>query len=363
MTTMHPPREIRFCRSADGVELAMALYGSGPPLVKAATWLTHVESDHASPFERAMIAAVSPYRRFVTYDARGCGLSQRQVEDVSMDAWLRDLEAVVDDQGLERFALLGISQGAAIAVAYAARYPERVSQLVLLGGFATSYLSAANPDPRIAEEAQTLIKLVELGWGSASPAFRQVFVSRFLPDATAEQWRIFDDLQKATATPQMAARYLRTMFSVSVKAQAQQIRCPTLVMHVKGDQTVRFEQGRRLAALIPNARFVPLPGNNHVPFESEAAWTLLVQEMRAFLGIGATEVATALPSPRSALTARQLEVLARVAAGQTDKQIARALQLSPRTVEMHVAGAMKALGGKTRAEAVRQAAQQGLLPP
>jgi len=352
---MFSGQEIRFCKSSDGVDLAMALYGAGPPLVKAATWLTHVELDHSSPFDRALINEFAPRFRYVTYDARGCGLSQRRVDDVSLDAWVRDLEAVVDALELDTFPLLGISSGAAIAVAYAARHPERVSQLILLGGFATSYLSSRRADPKVLEEAETLLKIVELGWGSAQPAFRQVFVSKFMPDATAEQRRVFDELQKSTVSPEMAVRYLRAMFKVNIRELAAQVRCPTLALHVKGDQMVKFEQGRALAALIPGARFVPLEGNNHVPFEDEQAWAGFMQQLRTVLG---TEVQ---PAAAGALTPRQLEVLRRVACGQTDKQIARELELSPRTVEMHVAGAMKALGGKTRAEAVRSAAQRGLL--
>jgi len=353
---MAPRQEIRFCKTSDGIDLAMALYGAGPPLVKAATWLTHVEVDRASLTDRALIDQFSPRFRYVTYDARGCGLSQRRVDDVSFEAWVRDLETVVDALGLQTFPLLGVSQGAAIAVAYAARHPERVSRLILLGGFATSYFNEGRTGAKAIEEAETLIKLVELGWGSPQPGFRQVFVSRFMPDATVEQRAAFDALQKATASPEMAARYLREMFSVNVREAATRVRCPTLALHVKGDQLVYFEQGRRLAALIPGARFVPLEGNNHVPAETDPGWAAFVKEMRTFLDTEARPDAGG-----ASLTPRQREVLSRVAFGHTDKQIARELALSPRTVEMHVAGAMKALGGKTRAEAVRAATEQGLI--
>jgi pimeloyl-ACP methyl ester carboxylesterase/DNA-binding CsgD family transcriptional regulator len=342
-------RDIGFCKSSDGVELAMGLYGRGPPLVKAATWLTHIELDQTSPFDRQLIDAFAPDFRYVTYDARGCGLSQRRVDDVSFEAWVQDLEAVVDALALDSFALLGISQGAAVGVAYAARHPERVSRLILLGGFATSYFTTGKPDPTVVQEAETLLKIVEIGWGSARPAFRQVFVSKFLPDATAEQWREFDALQKATVAPEMAVRYLQTMYSVNVKDLAAQVRCPVLALHMKGDQLIYFDQGRRLAASIPGARFVPLEGNNHIPLAHEPAWTVFVNEVVSFLGAKRNEAPGA---GRGSLTPRQLDVLARVARGHTDKEIARDLRLSPRTVEMHVAGAMKALGAKTRAEAV-----------
>jgi pimeloyl-ACP methyl ester carboxylesterase/DNA-binding CsgD family transcriptional regulator len=355
---MSSRQEIRFCRSIDGVDLAMALYGAGPPLVKAATWLTHVEFDHASPTDRALIDEFSSRFRYVTYDTRGCGLSQRHVEEISLEAWICDLETVVDALGLATFPLLGISSGAAIALAYAARHPERVSRLVLLGGFATSRYHVSCSPPESIEEGETLIKLVELGWGSAQPAFRQVFVSRFMPDATAEQRRVFDDLQKATASPEMAANYLRAMFRLDVRVIAETIGCPTLVLHVKGDQMVHFDQGRKLASLIPGARFVPLQGNNHVPFADEVGWSTAIDQMRSFLGAGAHPA-----NGHGTLTPRQREVLTRVAFGHTDKQIARELHLSPRTVEMHVAGAMKAMCGKTRAEAVRAATEQGLIEP
>lgn len=352
-------RDIRFCKSSDGVELAMGLYGRGPPLIKAATWLTHIELEQTSPFDRKMIETFAPDFRYVTYDARGCGLSQRRVDDVSFEAWVRDLEAVVDALGLDSFPLLGISQGAAVGVAYAAKHPERVSRLILHGGFATSYFSTGKSDPAIVQEAQTLLKIVELGWGSARPAFRQVFVSKLLPDATAEQWREFDALQKATATPEMAVRYLQTMYSINVKDLAPQVRCPVLALHMKGDQLVYFDQGRRLAASIPGARFVPLEGNNHIPLPTEPAWTVFANEVSRFLGAKQNE---ALGANRVSLTPRQRDVLARVARGQTDKEIARELHLSPRTIEMHVAGAMKALGAKSRAEAVAKSSEQAHVP-
>jgi pimeloyl-ACP methyl ester carboxylesterase/DNA-binding CsgD family transcriptional regulator len=349
-------RNIRFCKSCDGVELAMGLYGRGPPLLKVATWLTHVELEQASPFDRPLIETFAPDFRYVSYDARGCGLSQRHVDDVSFEAWVRDLEAVADALALDNFSLLGISQGAAVAVAYAAKHPERVSRLILLGGFATSYFTTGKPDPAVVQEAQTLLKIVEIGWGSAQPAFRQVFVSKFLPDATAEQWREFDALQKATVAPEMAVRYLQTMYSVNVKHLAAQVRCPVLSLHMKGDQLIYFDQGRRLAASIPGARFVPLEGNNHIPLRHEPAWTVFVSEVLGFLGAKRDETPDAGRRP---LTPRQRDVLGRVARGQTDKEIARDLRLSPRTVEMHVGGAMKALGAKTRAEAVAKSNEHG----
>lgn len=348
-------QDIRFCTTPDGVRLAMALYGSGPPLVKVATWLTHIERDPTSGHNRHWIEELSRTHTYVTYDMRGCGLSQRHVDDVSMDAWVHDLETVVDALGLERFPLLGISQGAAIAVSYAARHPERVSRMILFGGFATSYFSAHQPDPRTIEEAEMLVKLTELGWGRGSPAFRRVFVSKFFPHASAEMQQDFDDYSHLTAEPEMAARCLRVMFGANVREEARRVTCPTLVLHISGDQLVRFDQGRRLASLIPQARLVPLPGDNHVPLVDDAAWPRVVQELRDFLGTGDPATGAAR------LTPRQTAVLRLVAAGKTDKQIARELELSPRTVEMHVGGALKALGCATRAEAVAQATQRGLL--
>lgn len=348
-------QDIRFCTTSDGVRLAMALYGSGPPLVRVATWFTHVERDPVSPHARHWIEELSRKHAYVTYDMRGCGMSSRHVDDVSAEAWVRDLETVVDALGLERFPLLGISQGAAIAVDYAHRHPERVSHLVLLGGFASSYFSARNPSQRVLDEAETLIKLVELGWGQRSPALRRVFVAKFLPRGSAELHDDFDAYSNVTAEPAMAARCMRVMFSLDVREKAAQLSCPALVMHVTGDQVVNFNQGRRLASLIPSSRLLPLPGDNHVPLETDPGWPTLVQEVRGFLG----EAGPTAPAAR--LTARQRQVLRLVAAGRTDKQVARELQLSPRTVEMHMAGALRALGCATRAEAVHAAGQAGLL--
>lgn len=349
-------QDIRFCNSSDGVQLAIALYGQGPPLVKAATWLTHIERDPTSLHAGHWIEELSRGHTYITYDARGCGLSSRQAADISFEAWVRDLETVVDALGLDTFPLLGISQGAAIATAYATRHPERVSRLVLFGGFTTSYFTTGNPDPAIVEEAETLLKVMKLGWGKGSPALRQVFVANFMPGASAEQQHAFDEHQRLTATPEMAVRILREMFSINVKDAARKVACPALVFHSRGDQLIYFDQGRKLAGLIPGAKFIPVDSVNHIPFREEPCWPEVVRELRSFLDYQPMAAAPALK-----LTLRQAEVLRKVAEGKTDKQVARELDLSPRTVEMHVAGAMKVLGCTTRAQALHRATEAGLL--
>ncbi|MCY4756212.1 alpha/beta fold hydrolase [Pelomonas aquatica] len=350
-------REIRFVRSADGVQIATARYGSGPLVLKAATWLTHIDQVAAGSVQQALIDEFSAAHTYVEYDTRGCGLSQRRVEDLSFDAWVRDLEAVADSCGSEQpFTLMGFTCGAGVAVAYAARHPERVGRLILFGGFATSYYSTGHPDPAVRREGDLMRELAAVGWGQDTPAFRQVFVSRFLPDATPAQWAAFDQLQRTTCAPDVAARYLETLYGINVKEAAQRVRCPTLILHPKGDQMVSFDQGRRLASLVPGARFVPLEGRNHIPFPTEPAFEAFRREVRDFLGHAAPATVA-----EARLTARQRDVLGRIAAGATDKEVAAALQLSPRTVEMHVGSALKALGCRTRAEAVHCAARLRLL--
>jgi pimeloyl-ACP methyl ester carboxylesterase/DNA-binding CsgD family transcriptional regulator len=351
-------RDIRFITSRDGVQLASARYGSGPPLIKAATWLTHIERVGSGSIHEAFINEFAPRFTYVEYDTRGCGLSQRRVDDISVASWVADLEAVANAYGREPFTLLAFTCAVGVAVEYAARHPDRVRNMILFGGFATSYHSTSHPDPAVRREGDLMLELAELGWGNSSPAFRQVFVSRFLPDATQAQWKAFDELQRDTATPDVAVRQLRAMYAMNVKDAAARVRCPTLVLHAKGDEMVRFDQGRRLASLIPGARFVPLEGRNHVPFPQEPAWAGFVRETREFLG---TPTAPTPPEEAVQLTARQHEVLRRIAFGESDKQIAQALGLSPRTVEMHAARALAALGCRTRAEAVRRASEHRLL--
>jgi pimeloyl-ACP methyl ester carboxylesterase/DNA-binding CsgD family transcriptional regulator len=355
---MQAKQTIRFCSSADGVRLAIATVGEGSPLVRAATWLTHVEMDPLNLVSRHWVAELGRGNFYVRYDSRGCGLSDRQVERVSLEAWIEDLEAVVDTLGIESFSLLGISQGAAIAVGYAARHPERVTRLVIYGGCARGLLKR-NPTQKVIDATQAMLKAAELGWGAGSSSFRQVFISQMFHDATAEQQRAFDEAQRLTVSGEVAVRFLDAVFGLDVRELAAQVRCPTLIFHAREDPCFPFDEGRLLASLIPGSRFVPLPSKNHIPFETEPAWPMFLAELRTFSpsAPGAPQRAAA----RSALTPRQLEVLREVAQGLTDKQIARKLSLSPRTVEMHVANALAALGCRTRAEAVGRATELRLV--
>ena len=355
-------QDIRFCTSKDGVRLAIASTGSGPPLVRIFNWLTDVEKDLTSVVSRHWINELSRDYGYVRYDSRGSGFSDRNIERMSLDAWVEDLEAVIDAMQFERVPLLGISQGAAVAITYAVRHPERVSQLILYGGF-TRGLLVRDPSLQAREKAEGLLKAAEIGWGADDPSFRQVFVHRMFRDATAEQQRAFDEVQRNTISGLNAARFLKNGFEINIQDLARQVRCPVLVAHTKDDPLMPFSEGLQLASLIPDSRFLPLEGSNHIPFESDSAWPIFLAELRAFLpAVSSVRPLTDAPLPGAAiLTPRQREILKAVAQGQTAKQIARTLDLSPRTVEMHVARVLATLQCNSRAEAVHKAGQAGLL--
>lgn len=276
-------QRIRFCTAPDGVRIAYATSGAGPPLVKPANWLTHLEYDWESPVWRHWLRELSRDHTLVRYDERGSGLSDREVDDLSFEAWVRDLETVADAMELERFPLLALSQGCAVAIAYAVRHPERVTRLVLYGGFAAGAITRART-PEELEEATLLMRQLPLGWGRDNPAFRLFFAARFLPEGTPEQTRWFSELQRVTTTPEIAVRLRTTSAEIDVADMAHRVRAPTLVLHASGDAVIPFDQGRLLAALIPGARFVALASRNHILLEHEPAWSRFTDEVRRFLG-------------------------------------------------------------------------------
>jgi class 3 adenylate cyclase/pimeloyl-ACP methyl ester carboxylesterase len=275
-------QQIHFCTTRDGVQLAYSRIGSGPPLVKTGNWMTHLEFDFETPIWRHLYAELSRDRTLVRYDARGNGLSDRDVAEVSFDAFVNDLEAVVDAAGLERFALLGISQGCAVSVAYAVRHPERITHLILLGGIVLGWAKRARSEAE-KEQGAAILTLMRLGWGQENAAFRQLFTSRFIPGGTKEQADWFNELQRISTSPEDAVRNLVATGNVDVSTLLAQVSVPTLVMHARDDAVVPFDQGRRLAAGIPGARFVSLPSRNHLILEDEPAFPRFLQEIRAFL--------------------------------------------------------------------------------
>jgi len=346
-------QQIRFCQSHDGVRLAYATAGRGTPVVKAANWLNHLEFDWDSPVWRHVLAELTRDHLLIRYDERGCGLSDWNVPEFSFDAWLRDLETVVDTAGVERFALLGISQGAPIAVAYAVRHPERVTHLVLHGGYARGRYHRGL-DRRAIEEAELTIRLVEVGWGQENAAFRQFFASEFLPDGTAEQHRWFNDLARITTSPANAARFLRVFYGIDVTSLLPMVSCPTLVLHPTREICVPFDEGRLLAGSIPGARFVPLESNNHLLLETEPAWQRWCAEVRAFLP-------TRMPiDPAFAtLTARERELIELIARGRDNAQVAAHLGLSEKTVRNHITSIFAKLEVESRAQAIVLALKAG----
>jgi class 3 adenylate cyclase/pimeloyl-ACP methyl ester carboxylesterase len=275
-------QEIRFCTARDGVQLAYSLIGQGPPLMKTGNWMTHLEFDLQSPIWRHLYRELAKDHTLVRYDARGNGLSDRTVDEISFDAFVSDLETVVDAAGIARFALLGISQGCAISIAYAVRHPERVSHLILYGGYALGGNKRARSAAEKEEEA-AMLTLMRLGWGKENATFRQLFTSQFIPGGTKEQADWFNELQRITVSGEVAVRMSEVNGETDVTALLPQVRVPTLVLHTRDEARVPFESGRRMAAGIPGARFVTLPGRNHLFLETEPAFGQFLEHTRTFL--------------------------------------------------------------------------------
>lgn len=279
-----PRQHIAFCRAADDVRLAYAVAGDGPPLVRAANWMTHLGYDVESPVWKHWVRDLSAKYRFIRYDERGCGLSDWEATEFTFQDWVADLESVVEALGLERFPLLGVSQGGAVAVAYAARHPERVSHLVLCGAYARGRaVRAAGDDEKRA--AALDLELARVGWGRDDPAFRQVFAAQFLPDGTRADWAAFDQLQRRTTSPENAVRFLEEFGRIDVRDLAREVSCPTLIMHSRDDHRVPMRFGEELASLIADSRLVALESNNHLLTATEPAWQVFRAELDAFLSV------------------------------------------------------------------------------
>ena len=343
----------RFCTSPDGVRLAYAIEGEGPPLLKAGNWMTHLDYDRQSPVWRHWVKELSRGHTLVRYDERGCGLSDRHFDGTpTLGTHVGDLAAVADGAGLERFALLGLSGGGPVAIEYAARNPDRVSKLVLCGTYARGRYKRGEVE---AEQSRLLGDLMRVGWGGTVPAFRRVFSSLFIPSADEEQKRWFDDMQRVSSSGEVAVRLWQSRTQIDISETARRVSQPVLVLHARQDRVIPSEEGRRLASLLPDARYVTLESENHILQEGEPAWEEFVAEVRAFLRDDGQ--AFTVGAGLSELSEREREVLELVAAGMSNEQIAERLFLSTRTVERHLSNiyAKLRLSGKSaRAAAAAQ---------
>jgi pimeloyl-ACP methyl ester carboxylesterase/DNA-binding CsgD family transcriptional regulator len=332
-------QQIRFTRSPDDVRIAWAVHGDGPPLVIASCWLGHLQYDWQSPVWRHFLDALGAQATVVRYDERGFGMSDWAVDDFSLEARLADLEAVVAAAGLDRFALLGMSGGSAVALAYASAHPASVSRMVLYGA-GPAHRRRADPE-RDAEE-EVYRQMIRVGWARPDPAFRNVFTRKFIPSATDEQMRWFDDLQRMSTSPEVAVESRIQRQQTDVTDRLDRITAPTLVMQATGDRVTGFSPGPDLAARIPTARLVPLESDNHILLADEPAWRTFVDEVTAFLE--PDRIAGRATPGLQELSSRELEVLRAAASGVGNEEIARTLGLSVRTVERHLSNLYLKLG-------------------
>lgn len=273
---------IRFCVADDGTRIAYATVGSGPVLLKAANWMTHLDLEWATPVWSHWLHGLARDRQLVRYDERGCGLSDWEVPSFEFDDWVDDLETVVEAAGLDRFPLLGVSQGGAVAIAYAVRHPERVSRLILAGAYARGRQVRARSDQERGEAAIDL-ELARVGWSRQDASFMQVFAAQFLPDGSPEEWSAFTEFQRRTTSPENAVRFLEVFGRIDVSAIAPKVSCPTLIVHSRHDIRVPAQQASELAALIRGSRLVLLDSRNHLLTEHEPAWAEFLDHIDRFL--------------------------------------------------------------------------------
>ena len=341
-------QQIRFCAGFDGARLAYTVTGKGAPLVKAVHWLTHLEFEWQNPVWKPWIERLSASHTLLRMDARGCGLSDWEVPEITFEAMVRDFSDIIDSAGMERFALFGHSQGGAIAVEYAARNPQRVTHLVLLGAFARGAM-LRDPTPDRIEELQALLKLIQVGWGRDDPLYRQMMSLQFMPGATTEQILSLSELQRVSTTSRNAVRIVEALQTVDVREAARKVRCPTLLMHARGDRRIPYHESLLLASLIPGARFVPLESENHILMPQEPAWQQFFAELEAFVPRAA---GTRNVAQFASLTPREAEVLERIAQGLDNAQIAAHLELSEKTVRNHITRIFDKLGVESRAQTI-----------
>jgi len=288
--------------------------------------------------------------RLVRYDERGCGLTDREVADLSFARWVEDLEAVVEAAGIdEPFTLLGVSQGAATALAYADRYPERVARLILYGGYSQGW--RARGDAKGERLFKAIIEVTELGWEAENPVFRELFTKRFVPDGTEEQIAWFNELCRKTTSSDTAARLLSARADINVRNLLPNVKVPTLVVHPRFEEVVPYTQGRMLASELPDAEFVELESRNHIVLKSEPAWARFKEAVLDFTGRTATPGRGRRPN-LTALSPREREILGLICAAKSNPEIAAALDLSERTVRNHATNLFRKIGVKSRAEAI-----------
>jgi pimeloyl-ACP methyl ester carboxylesterase/DNA-binding CsgD family transcriptional regulator len=350
-------QQVRFIKATDGIRLAFAESGSGPTLVKAANWLTHLEYEWQSPVWKHWIQFFSEHTRFIRYDERGCGMSDLQVGTLTLDQWTQDLASVIDAaHSAEPVTLLGISQGAAACIRFAIEHPSRVARLILYGGYAHGPFKRGTPGPESTYRA--MIELTRNAWGQDNPAFRQVFTSRFIPGGNAEQLQWFNDLCLKTTVGETAARLFEARGNINIEELLPLVRAPTLVLHARRDEVVPISEGQLLASRIDGAEFVELDSRNHVLLEHEPAWERFKEAVLAFMPV--SQLPTGHPK-FAALSSRERQVLAFLARGLSNDEIATEMHISEKTVRNHASNVFDKLGVYSRTQAMALARDHGFM--
>jgi pimeloyl-ACP methyl ester carboxylesterase/DNA-binding CsgD family transcriptional regulator len=352
-------QRIAFARSKDKTTIAYALSGEGPPLVRAGTWLTHVHHDWESPIWAHWLRFMSERHTLVRYDPRGCGLSQTDVATITFDDWVADLEAVVDRLELESFPLFGMSQGGAVAAQYAIRHPERVTHLTLYAPLMTGWHDRSNA---FAQQWQLMEQLVLAGWGESNMAFPSMFANLFLPSSPPETRQWYAELQRKSASKQVAGRFMHLLGGLSMFSRLKEIRAPTLVIQIAREQVIDPRTVTGIAGEIRGSQFVSIDSSNHILLEDEPGW-------QEFKKVFAHHVPGAAVAPRRStdareriaqLSNREQKILGEIAKGLSNREIGEGLFISEKTVRNHITSVFDKLGVSSRAQAIVMAKEAGL---